>query len=747
MEKKTEFETFLQNNLNAEQKKAVTARNGIFLVVAGAGSGKTRVITARIAHLILKQNAEPKTIVALTFTNKAGNEMKERVKIFLPPGSSVPFVGTFHSYCLRILKTHNDLLEKPFISILDEDDKLKILNNIIRRNGLGKRTTAKKVAHAISRIKNATVDLNLEKSGEYQFSMPFIKEIFAAYEKEKTASKCFDFDDLLCQTVALFSKNEQFKKEFQRSLSHILVDEYQDTNTVQHELLKQLCLSEKKFRAQSLCVVGDEDQSIYSWRGATIANIINFKKDFPKTKLIKIEQNYRSVEPILDVANQVIKNNVNRNEKKLWTDKKAHDRIRVITCMSEYHEGDAIAQFLKTAKQKQQLNSIAILYRAHYQSRAIEEAMLRETVPYKIIGGIQFYERKEIKDVLAYLRLVINPFDRASFFRIINCPTRGLGTKFEELFYERWSQESLFHFKDVAKDILHDNILTKIKKESLRQFINLFETLDYKTKPSEAIEKIITSTAYMTYLKHSYDPHDAQARIDNIKELIRAVKHVEQQGTDSIVQFLDDVALMQEKITAQDEQKDAVFLMTLHAAKGLEFDTVIIIGLEEELLPGSRSLFDSDALEEERRLFYVGVTRAQERLLLTHAKYRYTYGTMTTQRPSRFLAELPTNRFVHNDCAHAKAHQIASLFCQWLNVQTKKSAESRVFTFGSAKKIVHTKKTAMSKTGWKKNQPVQHKKFGIGVIKKVEKKTASIYLTVTFKSGVKKLDAKFVQTV
>ncbi|MCK5632727.1 UvrD-helicase domain-containing protein, partial [bacterium] len=619
-----------------------------------------------------------------------------------------------------------------------------------------KRTTAKKIAYSISKIKNGMIGSNIETSSEYQFSMPFVKDVFAAYEREKAASKCFDFDDLLVQTVNLFEKNKLFKQNFQQKVTHFLVDEYQDTNVVQHELLKHMCLDvQKKFSAQSLCIVGDEDQSIYSWRGATIANIINFQKDFPQTKIIKIEQNYRSVQPILDVANHVIKNNINRNPKKLWTDKKASDRIRITTAMSEYQEGDIVAQYLKTATEKQPLSSIAILYRAHYQSRAIEEALIRNTISYKIIGGIQFYERKEIKDILAYLRLVVNPFDRASFFRVINCPARGLGAKFEELFYERWNEESFFNFKDVANDILFDKTLTRTKDASLTNFLNIFESVDEKANPSDAIEKIVVAAAYLTYLKNSFDQQDAQARIDNVKELIRAIKYLEQQGINTIEQFLNEVALMQKKETDEEKKKDSVSMMTLHAAKGLEFDTIIIVGMEDGLLPSSRSFIDSDALEEERRLFYVGITRAQERLLLTHSKYRYTYGQMTTQPPSRFLAELPTVQFEHHDCSNCKAHQIDNIFAQWLGLKKRTFEKPDLFTFGSTTSSTNKIQPSVSiqkpfsnagfSSGWKKNQPVKHKTFGVGIIQKIEKKSAEkMYLTIKFKMGLKKLDSKFL---
>ncbi len=765
MKQQTDFKTFINEALNPEQKKAAIAQDGVFLVVAGAGSGKTRVITARIAHLILEQQAAPASIVALTFTNKAANEMKERVKQFLPYGCPVPFVGTFHSYCLQLLKRYNSLLRKPFVSILDEDDKHKILSDIIKRGNLGKQITASNLAFTISRIKNAAADGDIEKSTEYQFAMPFVKEAFVLYEREKTASKCLDFDDLLIETVHLFSTNQEFKHQYQTTIDHILIDEYQDTNVIQHELLKQMCLSGKKFTAQSLCVVGDEDQSIYSWRGATVTNFINLATDFPQAQTIKIEQNYRSVQPILDVANAVIKNNINRNPKKLWTEKKAHDRVRVVTSTSEYQEGDIVAQFLKTARLKQKLSSIAILYRAHHQSRVIEEALIRNTMAYKIIGGIQFYERKEIKDILAYLRLAINPFDRAAFFRIINHPTRGLGQKFEEEFYHLWNLEALFDFKQVAAQLLETGELTKVKKDSLTQFLNIFNVIDATTAPSAAIETIIHHTGFFGYLKASYDDKEAIGRIDNVKELQRAVRYLEEQKKTTIEQFLDDVALMQEKAQADEEREsDAVLMMTLHAAKGLEFHTVIIIGVEDGLLPSSRSFVDPDSLEEERRLFYVGITRARERLLITHSKFRYTYGTMSSQPPSRFLTELPTDQFDHHDCSHSKTYHIDKIFADWLGMATATSPfKSELFTFHTAAKTaapVHhkpkpaatfhatTTSSSSASSVWKKNQPVQHKTFGIGVIQMVEEKSdTQVYLQVKFKAGVKKLDAKFLTKI
>ncbi|MFC1841988.1 ATP-dependent helicase [Candidatus Dependentiae bacterium] len=749
------FKEYLKKNLNSQQQSAVKEKNGIFLVIAGAGSGKTRVITSRIINLIVSEQVDPHTIVALTFTNKAANEMRSRIMQFLGDDTAVPFLGTFHSYCLRILRSHADILDKPFEAILDEDDKKKLLSGIIKRNGLGKRITAKKLAYNISQVKNATSGNSNDMDNLLQAD-PLLRELYSAYEYEKQSSKCFDFDDLLIEAVRLFEKNPGFKKEFQDHIKHILVDEYQDTNVVQHLLLKQMTLDEKnKFSADSLCVVGDEDQSIYSWRGATIANMIHFKKEFKDVKLIKIEQNYRSVNQILQAANQIIKNNQKRNPKKLWSEKKGTNRIKTISCSSEYQEGEVIARFLKTASDKQPLKTIALLYRAHYQSRAIEETLIKNSIPYKIIGGIQFYERKEIKDILAYLRLVVNPFDRVSFFRVINCPNRKLGPKFEQQFYELWNQNIFSEFKDIAKQLITENCLPDIKQNALKNFIKIFEKIDRDTKPSVAIEKIMVQTAYQQFLKDSCEKTEAETRIDNLKELVRATKFMEDQGIESISQFLQEVALMQASPHAlqQEEQKDHVTLMTLHAAKGLEFHTIIIVGIEEGILPSARSMYNEDMVEEERRLFYVGITRAKERLLLTHSDYRYAFGQTSYQIPSRFLNEISQNLQNQDDVTRANTTEIDSIFCNWLGIkQTQKT--SSVLTFGTARKSSYAKEKSPSPSLagrgglWKKNQPVSHKKFGIGVIQKIEHRGEDkIYITAKFKTGIKKLDSKFLTKI
>jgi len=744
------FRSFFEEELNRAQQQAVKHHTGPLLVVAGAGSGKTRVITSRITDLILNEQVTPTSIVALTFTNKAAQEMKQRIRTFLADYVVLPFVGTFHSYCLQLLKTNLHLLKHPQFTILDADDQQKMVSKIITRFALGKKVSAKQLIYHISAIKNSRLP-SQDKENQHSID-PIVQQVYRAYEHEKELSNCFDFDDLLIEVLKLFRSNKEFKDNFQKNIRHLLVDEYQDTNITQHELLKHMSLSsKKKFVIDSLCVVGDEDQSIYSWRGATVANIINFKKDFPHATTITIDQNYRSVQPILEAANHVIKHNQNRNPKTLWSDKKGSDRIRAFSCLSGYQEADLVTTFLQLVSKNSSLSSAAVLYRAHYQSRALEEALIKNSIPYRIIGGILFYERAEIKDILAYLRLIVNPFDRVSFFRVINTPSRGLGEKFEELVYVHWNQDPFLTFKQVCQKLIDEQLITLSRKESVQEFIELFDGLTNQTSAHKAAEEIIKKTHYLMHLKNAHDPEEARAKTENVKELLQAIKHFEEQGLNNVSSFLDEVALMQEKTTKKDDNKDAVQLMTLHAAKGLEFDTVVITGLEEGLLPSSHSLHDHELVEEERRLLYVGITRARERLLLSCARYRHTFGQMEHQTASRFWSEIP-QAIVQEDCSHWQQHQMRSYCASWLNIKQLTIAPS-VITFGAATKKVVEQPTPqpiakVSTSGWKKNQPVQHQSFGIGVVQKIEEKGQdTIYITARFKMGVKKVDAKFLKAI
>ncbi len=775
------FNDFFTHQLNPEQQKVVAPYKGILLVTAGAGSGKTRVITARMANLILNHAVRPHEIIALTFTNKAAKEMKERIMRAIGDDSSLPYVGTFHSYCLRLLKSNTHLLPFSTFSLIDESDQEKVVKTLIQQKGLSKKVTPKQVLSSISRIKNeATNDREREAVWGHDLLM---RDLYLLYEQHKAAAHCFDFDDLLLQGLALFEKNSLFKKVFQEHVKHILVDEYQDTNKVQHALLTAMTKNEEKeFALDSLCVVGDEDQSIYSWRGATVTNIIHFTRDFPSAVSVTIERNYRSVQPILHVANEVIKQNTFRNPKTLYSEKEAIDRIRLLTCASSYQEGEALASLLKVARRQSNHHSLsdyAVLYRSHFQSRPLEEALIRHSIPYKIMGGIQFYDRLEIKDMLAYMRLLLNPFDRIAFSRIINTPTRGLGDKFEELFYQTWDMMPFASFDEIARSLIAGKQLTKVKEESLTTFLQAFEGLSDQTKPSKVLMSLIERTGYYKYLQDAFDKDEAEAKKENIKELINGVLYFEEHNQPTLDAFLQEVALLQEQMNATEEEENSgyVRLMTFHAAKGLEFTTVVLTGIEEGILPSTRSLYNPESLEEERRLLYVGITRARERLLLMRTKYRYTYGQMTDQLPSRFLDEMPEDHVPQDDCSYWKEQAFEQYFSAWLKGEghTKSSHQKKSLHKASWPNSLDNKefqRVAKSSNGsegthfspasklssfadpfddepaeettWQRFQSVTHKTFGKGVIEKIEQNSSKTYLTIRFKTGIKKLDAAFV---
>ncbi len=726
------FEHFLAHNLNPVQREAVTHTHGVLLVRAGAGSGKTRIITARMTYLITHAAVDPTQIVALTFTNKAAREMKERILHFLGSTTQLPYIGTFHSYCLRLLK-NNPLYYNPHFSILDDDDQHKILKHLLHKHQLEKKISVRQAAHALSQIK-------YNKSLTHDYSL---QQLYLAYEQEKKISHTLDFDDLLLHTIQLFNNHLAFKHELQQQVRHILVDEYQDTNYVQHELLKHITQhAPRALAVDSLCIVGDEDQSIYSWRGATVANILHFGQDFPETKSITIEQNYRSVQPIVEAANSVIAHNHYRQPKQLRSLRTAIDRIRSIQCASEYHEAEAITTCVKALSKTSSLASIAILYRSHYQSRALEEALIRASIPYKIIGGIQFYERQEIKDLLAYLRLIVNSFDRVAFARSINCPTRGLGDKFQELFLATWDQHTVLDFTGVAKHLITTHQLNSAKNEALLRFINLYTNLSERS-PTHILEHIIDTTNYITHLKTTHSEEEAIAKIDNVKELLHAITFFEKQGKVTVADFLNEVTLMQEHQHIQDTTH-TLTLMTLHAAKGLEFDTIIISGLEEGVFPSTHALHDPERLEEERRLLYVGITRAKERLLLTHAMYRSTYGNVMFQKPTRFLQEIPECYMQHHTTTQYDVVRFNAYFAQWLNGKSPDLVLGSIATPCTISPV--SERHTPVHQQWQPQQKVHHAQFGIGTIEAVEQRNSeTTYLTIRFAHGIKKINTTFVQ--
>jgi len=746
--KKENFKNFLETQLNDQQRQAVEKNKGSLLVIAGAGSGKTRVITARITNLILEHNIDPKSIIALTFTNKAAKEMQERVAGFLQDRTLLPTVSTFHSYCLQLLKTHQRLLPFDNFAIMDSSDQQKLLQSILKKHDVEKRVNLKQILYTISSYKNrnalgTSVD-DSDSASIYKFT-----EIYNSYEKEKLLSKCLDFDDLLVYALRLFQENKEFKANFQSIVRHILVDEYQDTNTIQNELLRHMALDiNQKLTIDSICAVGDEDQSIYSWRGATIENILKFHKDFGQAKVVKIEQNYRSTQHILEIANHVISNNKSRNHKNLWSDKKEFQKTIIFECNSEFQEADTISALMQTIQQHESLKSVAILYRTHYQSRTLEEAMIKASIPYKIIGGIQFYERKEIKDLLSYLRLFYNPFDRVSFARIINSPTRGLGQKFEEEFNEIWSTNPFSHSLDIAQIMLQTK-MTATKHQSLNSFRSMFISMPEDITPFEALQKIIEKTHYIDYIDNSFEKAEAQTKKENIQELIRAVIHFQDEGIITVSQLLDEITLMQDRLKQQDKAKEYVQMMTFHSAKGLEFDSIILPGLEDGIIPSTPSINDNN-VEEERRLFYVGLTRACKRLLLTHCKTRNTYGQTNIQVRSRFLDEIPGNMVIEQSAAYWSSSQCETYFTQWIKGNSPQAFQNdSVQTFSRSRSTVTAASPAkLTQSKFKRMQSIQHKKFGIGIVHEVELKSELTIITVRFNlHGMKKIESSFLEII
>lgn len=743
------FSTFINEQLNPAQRDAVTQKDGVLLVCAGAGSGKTRVITARIAHLIHLHHVDASAILAVTFTNKAAREMRERVAHFIGAGNTLPLVGTFHGFCVRMLKQHAARHDEAPFTIIDSDDQEKLINSILNKHGARKRLSPRAALSAISNVRN---ELGLAAKPAL-CSDPLLSQVWAEYDREKENAHYYDFDDLLIETLRVFSTDSAFRHAFQQRVRHVLVDEYQDTNTVQHALLKAIaCDAQGKLALDSLCVVGDEDQSIYSWRGATVENIVGFAQEFEQTRRITINQNYRSVQPILEAANAVIAHNTTRYPKDLWSDRMARHRILSVACASGYQEADLIAQCARIARQEHQ-QTCAVLYRSHHQSRPIEEALLRIGLPYVMIGGVQFYERQEIKDVIAYLRLIVNPFDRISVLRVSNVPSRGLGDKFTEQFFHVWDREPLMTYRDVAQHLISSGEVTGLKARAVMQFLSITEGLTPQTSPEKALDHILEKTGYLAYLTTSNEPEEARVRIENVQELRNAIVDGQARaGAKTLSEFLEEVALFQDAAQERDSSEQHVVLMTLHAAKGLEFDTVILAGLDEGIFPSSHALYNPNSLEEERRLMYVGITRARERLILTHAQYRWVYGSMVDQKKSRFVEEVPENLKQEIHVGKTGVSRTTDQLMSWFGAvpsrrtvhALQRTAPSATISTATVHSVDPVQKTT-APARWRVAQRVLHPKFGTGVIEAVEEGSeASTHLTIKFGASKKKLDARFV---
>ncbi|MEC0313867.1 DNA helicase PcrA [Bacillus subtilis] len=726
----------LLSGLNPVQQEAVKTTDGPLLLMAGAGSGKTRVLTHRIAYLMAEKHVAPWNILAITFTNKAAREMKERVESILGPGADDIWISTFHSMCVRILRRDIDRIgiNRNF-SILDTADQLSVIKGILKERNLDpKKFDPRSILGTISSAKN-----ELTEPGEFSkvaggYYDQVVSDVYADYQKKLLKNQSLDFDDLIMTTIKLFDRVPEVLEFYQRKFQYIHVDEYQDTNRAQYMLVKQLAE-----RFQNLCVVGDSDQSIYRWRGADITNILSFEKDYPNASVILLEQNYRSTKRILRAANEVIKNNSNRKPKNLWTENDEGIKISYYRGDNEFGEGQFVAgkihQLHSSGKRK--LSDIAILYRTNAQSRVIEETLLKAGLNYNIVGGTKFYDRKEIKDILAYLRLVSNPDDDISFTRIVNVPKRGVGATSLEKIASYAAINGLSFFQAIQQvDFIGVSAKAANALDSFRQMIeNLTNMQDYLSI-TELTEEILDKTEYREMLK-AEKSIEAQSRLENIDEFLSVTKNFEQKSEDkTLVAFLTDLALIADidQLDQQEEEsggKDAITLMTLHAAKGLEFPVVFLMGLEEGVFPHSRSLMEEAEMEEERRLAYVGITRAEQELYLTNAKMRTLFGRTNMNPESRFIAEIPDDLLENlNEKKETRAMSARKM-------QPRRGPVSRPVSYAS--------KTGGDTLNWAVGDKAGHKKWGTGTVVSVKGEGEGTELDIAFPSpvGVKRLLAAF----
>ncbi|OAS85640.1 MULTISPECIES: DNA helicase PcrA [Metabacillus] len=729
----------LLSGLNDMQQEAVKTTDGPLLIMAGAGSGKTRVLTHRIAYLMTEKQIAPWNILAITFTNKAAREMKERIQRILGPGADEIWISTFHSMCVRILRRDSDRMgiNRNF-SILDTTDQLSVIKTVLKEKNLDpKKYEPRSLLGSISSAKNELITPEeYDKSANSHYEQ-MVSDVYREYQKKLRKNQSLDFDDLIMTTIQLFQRVPEVLESYQRKFQYIHVDEYQDTNRAQYMLVKLLAS-----RFKNLCVVGDSDQSIYRWRGADIANILSFEKDYPQANVILLEQNYRSTKLILEAANEVIKRNSNRKPKKLWTENQQGAKITYYRADSEAAEGQFVAGRIKQLVDSGQrkLSEIAILYRTNAQSRIIEEVLLKSNLNYTIVGGIKFYDRKEIKDLLAYLRLIANPDDDISLARIINVPKRGVGsTSVDKIAnYAIDNDLSLFQALDEIEQIGVSARVINALVEFRELIRNLGNMQDYLSV-TELAEEIIEKSGYREMLKLE-KTIEAQSRLENIDEFLSVTQTFEKQNEDkSLVAFLTDLALVSDidKLEEDEqEQSDALVLMTLHSAKGLEFPVVFLIGLEEGVFPHSRSLMEEDEMEEERRLAYVGITRAEKDLFITNAQMRTLFGRTSMNPESRFISEIPSE-LIEN-----------------LN-EVKKSTSPSTLTsaFNSGRRLEKrppvAKPIAASTGGdgisWAVGDKAEHKKWGIGTVVSVKGTGEGKELDIAFPSpvGIKRLLAKF----
>jgi DNA helicase-2/ATP-dependent DNA helicase PcrA len=744
------------SDLNPPQQEAVRHGDGPLLILAGAGSGKTRVITRRIAYLIARRGLQPWQILAVTFTNKAADEMRKRVEQLLGARGLNVALGTFHSTCVRILrKWHAELGYRHSFVIYDDADQLSLIKDCLKSVNLSERAmNPRGVAARISRAKNEMLT-----PGEYagmatDFTEERTAKIYSLYQERLKASHAVDFDDLLMLTVLLFRDRPHVLEYYQNLWRYVLVDEYQDTNHAQYQIVNFL-----SSRHGNLCVVGDDDQSIYRWRGADLNNILDFERDHPGCRVIKLEQNYRSTQIILDGAGDVVAHNVGRKGKTLWTDNPGGEPIVVYNARDEQAEAGFVAQRIRdlSAEHGHSLDDFAVFYRTNAQSRVLEDALRRDVTPYVIVGGLRFYERKEVKDLVAYLRLVANPDDAQSFKRIVNVPARGIGAATVEKL-EGLAQTERVSIWDACTRIADRKILGPKVLKALGELVGLIERtrakLDVMAVP-ELIVDLLDTTGYLADLKNE-GTIEAESRMENLQELVSAAREFMERSEDRTLQaFLDSVALIAD-IDEMSEGTGAVTLMTLHSAKGLEFPVVFITGMEEGVFPHARALSDDDELEEERRLCYVGMTRAKQQLFLTSALSRRLYNNDNYNLPSRFLDEVP-ERLVQrwNGLGSAKCQALGAESGGWRAASREPRADGRdrtqsVWSSTSDLGPRTADRHYESETPFVDNllvgMRVRHPEWGVGTIKERIGEGEDLKVVVTFAGvGRKKIAASFVQ--
>ncbi|BDP88094.1 DNA helicase [Enterococcus faecium] len=732
----------LLNGMNPRQKEAVLHTDGPLLLMAGAGSGKTRVLTHRIAYLIEEKEVNPWNILAITFTNKAAKEMKERVNAILASGGEDVWVSTFHSMCVRILRRDVDFIgyNRNF-TIIDSSEQLTLMKRILKELNIDpKKYDPRSILGTISQAKNSlqTPQDFAKMQGSYYEEIA--AKCYAAYQKDLQYNQCMDFDDLIMNTIRLFEEHPDSLTYYQNKFHYIHVDEYQDTNHAQYTLVNLLA-----GRFRNLCVVGDADQSIYGWRGADMQNILDFEKDYPDAAVILLEQNYRSTKNILSAANQVIENNSNRKPKNLWTENKEGNKITYYRADNERDETRFIVDRMQEEIRSNHRNygDFAILYRTNAQSRVMEETLLKANIPYKMVGGHKFYDRKEIKDILAYLNVLANPQDSISFERIVNSPKRGIGPgSIEKL--RSFASLHEWPLLEAAQNVDLANIGGKAGQQlgAFGEMIQeVTQMIPYLTV-TELTKEVLDRSGYLEDLKIQ-NTLEAQARIENLEEFLTVTqefdKQFEQQNEEDadapeekLTVFLNDLALVSD-IDNLEEDASQVTLMTLHAAKGLEFPVVFLIGLEEGVFPLSRALMEESELEEERRLAYVGITRAEEALYLTNAFSRTLYGRTQYNRPSRFVEEIDQEL----------------LEIEGMRPTPKKTpvfAKKTAYSYKQPETAVVPSKSATGgeNNSWKPGDKVKHKKWGLGTVVRVSGTSKDLELDVAFPSqGVKRLLAAF----